>query len=126
MRLRGLAAKHTDLPTWMQMIDVALIPYRDTPLNRSCSPMRGYLINTWRRGGRSYATAACQQDRSGGTSALESAARSGRVVGLSFAKLVEESTPPATRSAGPATVQAEAETWSLRAEMLGEGHQCAG
>lgn len=33
---------HDDLPLWMQALDVALIPYRDTPLNRACSPMRLY------------------------------------------------------------------------------------
>ena len=33
---------HAELPVWMQMLDVALIPYRDTPLNRACSPMRFY------------------------------------------------------------------------------------
>lgn len=31
---------HDDLSAWMQALDVALIPYRDTPLNRACSPMR--------------------------------------------------------------------------------------
>jgi glycosyltransferase involved in cell wall biosynthesis len=31
---------HGELPAWMQALDVALIPYRDTPLNRACSPMR--------------------------------------------------------------------------------------
>jgi glycosyltransferase involved in cell wall biosynthesis len=33
---------HYELPAWMQILDVALIPYRDTPLNRACSPMRLY------------------------------------------------------------------------------------
>jgi hypothetical protein len=33
---------HHELPFWMQAADLALIPYRDTPLNRACSPMRLY------------------------------------------------------------------------------------
>jgi len=33
---------HAELPVWMQLLDVALIPYRDTALNRACSPMRFY------------------------------------------------------------------------------------
>jgi teichuronic acid biosynthesis glycosyltransferase TuaH len=33
---------HSQIPVWMQALDVALIPYRDTPLNRACSPMRLY------------------------------------------------------------------------------------
>jgi hypothetical protein len=33
---------HENLPLWMQSLDVALIPYRDTALNRACSPMRLY------------------------------------------------------------------------------------
>lgn len=36
------ARPHAELPLWMQAFDVAVIPYRDTPLNRSCSPMRLY------------------------------------------------------------------------------------
>lgn len=31
---------HEELPMWLQMLDLALIPYRNTPLNRACSPMR--------------------------------------------------------------------------------------
>lgn len=31
---------HQDLPLWMHALDVALVPYRDTELNRACSPMR--------------------------------------------------------------------------------------
>ncbi|MEN3940962.1 glycosyltransferase [Prosthecobacter sp. SYSU 5D2] len=33
---------HDKIPVWMQALDVALIPYRDTLLNRACSPMRLY------------------------------------------------------------------------------------
>jgi len=33
---------HESLSQWMQALDIALIPYRDTALNRACSPMRLY------------------------------------------------------------------------------------
>jgi teichuronic acid biosynthesis glycosyltransferase TuaH len=33
---------HQELPLWMNTIDMALIPYKETPFNRSCSPMRLY------------------------------------------------------------------------------------
>lgn len=31
---------HENLPIWMQALDVSLIPYRQSPLNWACSPMR--------------------------------------------------------------------------------------
>ena len=50
---------HDELPVWMQALDVALIPYRDTPLNRSCSPMR--LFDHLASGRRIVATQDCAQ-----------------------------------------------------------------
>ena len=53
------ARPHRELPAWMQMLDVALIPYRDTPLNRACSPMR--LFDHLAAGQPIVATHHCQQ-----------------------------------------------------------------
>ncbi len=50
---------HAELPAWMQSLDVALIPYRRTPFNRSCSPMR--LFDHLASGRPIVATDACQQ-----------------------------------------------------------------
>jgi len=50
---------HEELPTWMQMLDVALIPYRDTLLNRACSPMR--LYDHLAAGRSIVATNICEQ-----------------------------------------------------------------
>lgn len=50
---------HAELPAWMQMLDVALIPYRDTPLNRACSPMR--LYDHMASGRPIVASSACAQ-----------------------------------------------------------------
>jgi glycosyltransferase involved in cell wall biosynthesis len=33
---------HTLIPKWMASLDIALIPYCDSPMNRACSPMRLY------------------------------------------------------------------------------------
>lgn len=55
------AQPHDSLPVWMQVLDVALIPYRDTALNRSCSPMR--LFDHLAAGKPVVATAGCPQVR---------------------------------------------------------------
>jgi glycosyltransferase involved in cell wall biosynthesis len=52
---------HDDLPAWMQALDVALIPYRPTPLNHACSPMR--LFDHLAAGRPMVATRACDQVR---------------------------------------------------------------
>lgn len=50
---------HETLPIWMQALDIALIPYRDTSLNRACSPMR--LFDHLGAGHPIVATAVCEQ-----------------------------------------------------------------
>lgn len=55
------AQRHVQLPAWMQALDVALIPYRDTPLNRSCSPMR--LFDHLAAGKPIVSTDHCRQVR---------------------------------------------------------------
>ena len=50
---------HEELPRWMAAIDVALIPYRATPLNHACSPMR--LFDHLASGKIIVATNACDQ-----------------------------------------------------------------
>lgn len=50
---------HTELPRWLQLLDVALIPYRDTEFNRYCSPMR--LFDHLASGRPMVATDACPQ-----------------------------------------------------------------
>ncbi|WP_133797070.1 hypothetical protein [Prosthecobacter fusiformis] len=50
---------HCMIPIWMQAIDVALIPYRFTPLNHACSPMR--LYDHLAAGKPVVATNACDQ-----------------------------------------------------------------
>jgi glycosyltransferase involved in cell wall biosynthesis len=52
---------HEELPAWMQALDVALIPYRDMPLNRACSPMR--LFDHLASGRCIVATSSCEQVR---------------------------------------------------------------
>ncbi|MCB1207430.1 MAG: hypothetical protein KDN18_24475 [Verrucomicrobiae bacterium] len=52
---------HGEIPAWMEEIDVALIPYSDTPFNRSCSPMR--LFDHLGAGKPIVATSACDQIR---------------------------------------------------------------
>ncbi len=102
----------TDLPTWMQMIDVALIPYRNTPLNRSCSPMR--LFDHMASGRPIVATAACQQ-----IATVAPYARVGRTKRevVAFVRDVVEN-PVSAREVQAQRQQAKAETWSLRAEIL--------
>ena len=103
----------TDLPTWMQMIDVALIPYRNTPLNRSCSPMR--LFDHMASGRPIVATAVCQQ-----IATVAPYARVGRTKRevVAFVREVVEN-PVSAREVQAQRQQAKAETWSLRAEILG-------
>lgn len=50
---------HEELPIWMQVLDVALIAYRDTPLNRACSPMR--LFDHLASGRSIVANSVCEQ-----------------------------------------------------------------
>ena len=102
----------TDLPTWMQMIDVALIPYRDTPLNRSCSPMR--LFDHMASGCPIVSTAACQQ-----IAALAPCVRVGHTK-QDVVELVRKTlkNPVSAREAQAQRAQAEAQTWFLRAKML--------
>jgi glycosyltransferase involved in cell wall biosynthesis len=103
---------HTDLPTWMQMIDIALIPYRDTPINRSCSPMR--LFDHMASGRPIVSTAACQQ-----IAAVGPSVRVGHTQ-QDIVELVRETlkNPPSVREAQAQRVQAEAQTWFFRAKML--------
>jgi hypothetical protein len=48
-----------ELPAWMQLLDVALIPYRATEFNRFCSPMR--LFDHLASSRSIVATTACPQ-----------------------------------------------------------------
>lgn len=50
---------HKSLPAWQQLLDVALIPYRDSEFNRCCSPMR--LFDHLAMGRRVVSTRTCQQ-----------------------------------------------------------------
>jgi teichuronic acid biosynthesis glycosyltransferase TuaH len=52
---------HNALPAWQQLLDVALIPYRKTPFNYFCSPMR--LFDHLAAGKPMVATDACAQVR---------------------------------------------------------------
>lgn len=52
---------HSEIPVWMQGIDVALIPYAKTPLNHACSPMR--LFDHLASGKPIVAGTACDQLR---------------------------------------------------------------
>lgn len=53
------ARPHREIAAWMREIDVALIPYADTKLNRACSPMR--LFDHLVSGKPIVATSACDQ-----------------------------------------------------------------
>jgi hypothetical protein len=53
------AQPHATLPVWLQALDVALIPYAKTTLNRFCSPMR--LFDHLAAGRPIVATSACPQ-----------------------------------------------------------------
>jgi glycosyltransferase involved in cell wall biosynthesis len=53
------AQPHEDIATWMQALDLALIPYRNSPLNEACSPMR--LFDHLASGRPIVATAHCKQ-----------------------------------------------------------------
>lgn len=53
------ARPHREIPAWMRAIDVALIPYAKSPLNRACSPMR--LFDHLASGKPIVATSACAQ-----------------------------------------------------------------
>jgi glycosyltransferase involved in cell wall biosynthesis len=50
---------HAELPVWLRALDVALIPYRSSPFNRACSPMR--LFDHLAASRPIVATAACAQ-----------------------------------------------------------------
>jgi len=50
---------HESLPIWQQMLDVALIPYRESAFNRFCSPLR--LFDHLAVARPIVATAACEQ-----------------------------------------------------------------
>lgn len=50
---------HETLPTWLQTLDVALIPFRDSRFNNMCSPMR--LFDHLAAGRPIVATNACSQ-----------------------------------------------------------------
>tara|TARA_R110002049_G_scaffold4601_4_gene31853 strand:- start:82861 stop:83988 length:1128 start_codon:yes stop_codon:yes gene_type:complete len=52
---------HQSLPVWMQMLDVAIVPYVKSQFNRSCSPMR--LYDHLASGKPIVATSACPQSR---------------------------------------------------------------
>jgi glycosyltransferase involved in cell wall biosynthesis len=50
---------HAELPSWLQLLDVALMPYRHTEFNRLCSPMR--LFDHLASGRSIVATDGCPQ-----------------------------------------------------------------
>ncbi len=106
---------HESLPMWMQALDVALIPYLDTPLNRSCSPMR--LFDHLAAGKPMVATGGCPQVRlfeplvKVGLTTAECAAM---VQGLLQAAPEDESEREARRQA------ALEHTWASRSQRLFE------
>ncbi len=106
------AQPHDDLPAWMQALDVALIPYRDTALNRACSPMR--LFDHLASGRPVVATEANEQVRG-----FDSVVRTGRSVQEVCAQMravLGEPEPMRPTSAQKAL--ALEQTWRRRAEHL--------
>lgn len=53
------ARPHEERPAWMQLLDIALIPYAESEFNHYCSPMR--LFDHLASGVAIVATAACDQ-----------------------------------------------------------------
>ncbi len=108
------AQPHTELPKWMQMLDVALIPYRDTPLNRSCSPMR--LFDHLAAGQPILATDACPQVVEY-RNVLEVATTADEFVRKLSARLRAGTTTPEVAARREI---AQANLWSTRAQLLAE------
>jgi len=104
---------HADLPRWLQLPDVALIPYRNTRFNRYCSPMR--LFDHLASGHPILATDACPQ-----VTAMQPWVRvaSGRQSFLEMLAglLRREGTPRSTEMAD----HARHHTWAARANLIQE------
>lgn len=103
---------HRELPIWMQMLDVALIPYRDTPLNRACSPMR--LFDHLASGTPIVSTDACEQVREFGQF-VDVCGTSREFVGKVAERLSE---PPSSEEMAARRRAARANLWSSRALEL--------
>lgn len=106
---------HESLPMWMQALDVALIPYLDTSLNRSCSPMR--LFDHLAAGKPVVATGGCPQVR-----LFESLVKVGQTT-TECAEMVQNllQREPEEESQREARRQAALEhTWASRSQRLFE------
>jgi len=101
-----------ELPIWMQMLDVALIPYREMPLNRSCSPMR--LFDHLAAGRPIVATAACPQIAKFAPPVRIGHSQQG-VVELVLEALKN---PPSADEMQAQRILAESQTWLFRAKTL--------
>ena len=102
---------HAELPAWMQLVDVALIPYRQTEFNSHCSPMR--LYDHLASGKPVLATAACPQCR-GHEDYVQIAESSEQFLGLLaglFAK-------PIAANQAQRRYAAEHHTWQSRAKHI--------
>ena len=103
---------HQTLPSWMQALDVALIPYRDTLLNRACSPMR--LFDHLAAGRPIVATAACAQihDFAPPVQIAQDSAEAAALVAVACQRGVDS---PLRETL---TALAQANTWTVRAKSL--------
>ena len=104
---------HSELPAWMQALDVARIPYRPTPLNHACSPMRIY--DHLAAGKPIVATDACAQV--GEFRDLVSFCQSRSDFTQRLGQIL--ATPPSTAKAMRALVQT-AHLWEHRAQALAQ------
>jgi hypothetical protein len=104
------AQPHNKLPAWMQLIDVALIPYRTAEFNRFCSPMR--LFDHLAAGRPIVATSACPQVRDF-VSEIKVADGEAFVSCVVHALKKKEAL-----NSNPMLFRPEKETWSARAAQM--------
>jgi hypothetical protein len=106
------AQRHADLHVWMQMLDVALIPYRNTPLNRSCSPMRLFAHLAAAR--PIVATAGCPQ-----VANFAPPVRIGRSR-QEVTEFLRQAfrNPPSSDEMQAQRIEAESQLWLVRAKTL--------
>jgi hypothetical protein len=105
---------HESLPEWQQLLDVALIPYRESEFNYFCSPMR--LFDHLAAGRPIVATSACPQVTEFSEHVLVAANQSEFIDGVrrSILHPLDTSRLEAQRSA------AKKETWNARAVSLNQ------
>ena len=106
------AQPHADLRVWMQALDVALIPYRESRFNQACSPMR--LFDHLAAGRSIVATSACAQ-----VEEFANAVRIGRSADEVLSCLAEEcQRKPDAMEIEMRRALAKKNTWAVRAENL--------